>query len=215
MKKLILLLLILAFTGVYGQQTMTIHNYSVIKASEWVIPRSDTLDYAFDQYLGAKALMMKRKIDNYKSASVAYPKNLKFKDGIIEMDAAWPGKQNGFVGLAFRIKDEHHYETVYFRPESSGTINAVQYMPEKKFDFNWWDYEADKYQAKTTLPLHDWFHVKVNVKGSKLTVYVNHSATPVFIYNLLDNSLKSGSVGFWLGNSAIGAYKNLVVEQFK
>src|ERR1700722_8548119 len=102
MKTLFIPLLTLVFTGVYDQQKTTIHNYSVINLSEWVIPRNDTLDYALDKYLGQKALIMKRKIDNYKSASVAYPKNLKFKDGIIEMDAAWPGTKNGFVGLAFR-----------------------------------------------------------------------------------------------------------------
>jgi hypothetical protein len=211
MKTLIIPLLTLVFAGVYGQQKTTVHNYSVINISEWVIPRTDTLDYALDKYLGQKALIMKRKIDNYKSASVAYPKNLKFKDGIIEMDAAWPGTKNGFVGLAFRIKDEHHYETVYFRPESSGTINAMQYMPEKKFDFNWWDYESDKYQAKTTLPLNGWFHIKVIVKGNTLKVYINHESKPIFNYSALDSTLKTGSVGFWLGNSTIGAYKNLVI----
>jgi hypothetical protein len=206
MKILFTSVMFLFSTGSYAQHKPIVHNYSVIKIKDWIIPRTDTLDYALD-----KTLIMKRKIANYKSASVAYPKDLKFKDGIIEMDISWPGKANGFVGLAFRIKDAHHYETVYFRPESSGTINAMQYMPEKKLDFNWWDYESDKYQAKTPLPMHGWFHVKVIVKGSKLTVFVNLQASPVFIYNWLDSSLKSGSVGFWLGNSEVGAYKNLVV----
>jgi len=204
-------LLLLLFVNADAQQKPIVHNYSVIKISDWVIPRTDTLDYAFDKYLGQKALLLKRKIDNYKSASIAYLKGLEFRDGIIEMDAAWPGEKGGFLGLAFRIKDAHHYESVYFRPESSGTINAIQYMPEKKWEYNWWNYEADKYQAKATLPLHGWFHVKVIVKGSQLKVFLNHNSTPVFIYNLLDSSLKSGSVGFWLGNCAIGAYKNLVV----
>jgi len=210
MKIIFTSILLLIFSWTISQQK---HNFQVINPSEWVIPRTDTLDYVFDQYLGQKALLMKRKIGNYKSASVAYPKDLKFKDGIIEMDAAWPGESGGFVGLAFRIRDAHHYETVYFRPESSGTINAIQYMPEKKLEYNWWDYESDKYQAKATLPLHAWFHVKVIVKGSKLTVFVNHEAKPVFTYNNLDSSLKSGSVGFWLGNCQIGAYRNLVVSE--
>jgi hypothetical protein len=208
MKILFTATVLLVFSCAMAQRK---HNYSVINPSEWIIPRTDTLDYAFSSYQGQKALLLKRNIGNYKSASIAYPKNLNFKDGIIEMDAAWPGKQGGFVGLAFRIKDTHHYETVYFRPESSGTINAVQYMPEKKFDYNWWDYEKDKYQAKATLPLHGWFHVKVVVKGSKLTVFVNRQPIPVFVYNNLDSSFKSGSVGFWLGNCQVGAYKNLVV----
>ncbi|HEY2581178.1 MAG TPA: hypothetical protein VGI43_05210 [Mucilaginibacter sp.] len=210
MKMLFISLLVLVSARTLEQKN-EVHNYSVIKASEWIIPRNDTLDYAFGEYLGQKALLMKRKIENYKSASIAYPKNLKFMDGIIELDAAWPGDKNGFVGLAFRIKDAHHYETVYFRPESSGTINAMQYMPEKRFDFNWWDYESDKYQAKTTLPLHGWFHIKLIVKGNNLSVFVNHLSKAIFNYSALDNSLKTGSVGLWLGNSSIGAFKNLVV----
>src|SRR4051794_14262786 len=107
MKTLFIPLLFLVFYEAYGQKN-EVHNYSDINVFGWVIPRSDTLDYAFDQYAGQKALLLKRKIGNYKSASLAYPKKLIFKDGIIEMDAAWPGIKNGFVGLAFRISDEHH-----------------------------------------------------------------------------------------------------------
>jgi hypothetical protein len=194
-----------------AQHKSPVHNYYVINPSEWIIPRTDTLDYAFDQYQGQKALIMKRKFGNYKAGTVAYPKNLNFKDGIIELDIAWAGDKGGYVGFAFRIKDAHHYETVYFRPESSGTINAIQYMPEKKADFNWWDYESTKYQAKATLPLHAWFHVKAIVKGGRLSVFVNNQSKPALVYNSLDSSLKSGSVGYWFGNSASGAYKNLVV----
>jgi hypothetical protein len=93
-----------------------------------------------------------------------------FKGGIIEADIASPVGGNGLVGIAFRIADAHHCEVVYFRPGSSGTINALQYMPEKKTDFNWWDYEANKYEAKATLPVYSWFHVKVMVKGQQMTV---------------------------------------------
>jgi hypothetical protein len=206
MKIIFTSLMLMMFTWVFAQKKPVVHNYSVIKEADWIIPRTDTLDYAFD-----KALLLKRKIGNYKSASMAYPKKLNFKNGIIEADLSWPGQKGGFIGLAFRIGDAHHYETIYFRPESSGTINAVQYMPEKKPEFNWWDYEADKYQAKATLPLHGWFHVKLIVKDSTLTVFVDKQPKPVMIYNNLDSSLKIGSVGFWLGNCTIGAYKNLVV----
>jgi hypothetical protein len=208
------LMFLLVLSGVHGQRKAIVHNYSVIKAKDWIIPRSDTLDYTFDQYQGQKALLLKRKIENYKSASIAWPQNIDFKDGIIEADLAWAGKQGGYIGLAFRIKDAHHYEVVYFRPESSGTINAIQYMPEKKAEFNWWDYESDKYQAKATIPLRSWFHVKLVVKGNAVTVFVNNQPKPAMVYGSLDNSLKNGSVGYWLGNTEIGAFKNLTVTNY-
>jgi len=121
---------------------------------------------------------------------------------------------NDYIGLAFRIMDANHYESLYFRPASSNTINAVQYMPEKKAEFNWWDYEADKYQAKATLPSTAWFHVKAVVKGRQLTVYVNRQSKPAMIRNDLDPSLKSGSVGFWFGNSTACAYKDLTIKTY-
>jgi hypothetical protein len=214
MKTYLLILSLLIANAIYAQQKLQTHNYTTIKPSEWIIPKTDTLNYAFDNYLGAKALILKRSIVNYKSASVAYPKTLNFKDGVIELDIAAPTGKAGYVGLAFRIKDQHHYETLYFRPGSSGTINAVQYMPEKKAEFNWWDYEAAKYQAKTILPLTTWFHVKAVVKGRTLTVFVNNQPKPVMVYNELDPDLKTGSAGFWLGNSSSGAYKNLTVQTF-
>ena len=194
--------------------TRVTHDYTVINKFDWVIPENDALGYAFDEYDGKPSLLLKRKVMDSKSASIAYPKDLNFRDGIIEFDVASPEGAAGFVGLAFRIKDEHHYETLYFRPGSSDTANAVQYMPEKKDEFNWPDYEDLKYQSLAILPLKAWFHVKVLVKGRTLTVFTDQQPKPVFVYDDLDPNLLEGSVGFWLGNSASGAYKNLVVREF-
>jgi hypothetical protein len=212
MIKIPLILLLFMAVGSYAQQGHQIIDYSIIKPSKWVISKTDTLDYAVGSYLGKSAFFLKRNFANSKSASIAYPKNLEFKDGIIELDIASPEGKYGFVGLAFRIMDPHHYETLYFRPGSSGTINAIQYMPEKKSEFNWWDYEADKFQAKAILPENQWFHVKAIVKGRQLSVFVDNQPQPLMVRKDLDHSLKSGSVGFWLGNSSSGAYKNLKVK---
>ena len=209
-----LIIIIMLICGVTAAQQKTkVHNYSVIKTSEWVIPNSDGDSYSVDTYKSSKALIIKKSFNNYKFGAIAYPKDLNFTDGEIELDMASTTGQD-FVGLAFRIQDAHHYQALYFRPASSGTINAIQYMPEKKADFNWWDYEADKYQAKATLPATDWFHIKAVVKGQQLVVYVNHQAKPAMVYTALDPELKNGSVGFWFGNSLACAYKNLTVKTY-
>jgi hypothetical protein len=109
-------------------------------------------------------------------------------------------------------KDNHHYETVYFRPGSSGTINAIQYMPEKGWEFNWWDYEKDKFQAKADIPMTGWFHARAVVQGRTLKVFLNNGKEPVMVRDDLDASLPSGSVGFWLGNCTSGAYRNLTIQ---
>jgi len=78
-----------------------------------------------------QAFMLIRKFGNSKSASIAYQKDLDFTNGSIELDIASPKRQTGFVGIAFHIQDSNHYETLYFRPGSSGTSEAIQYMPKR------------------------------------------------------------------------------------
>jgi hypothetical protein len=212
--KTLLSILLLAIASVsIAQQKSKTHNYSTIETAQWVLPNSDGVSSSMQTYKGFKALIIKKSFNNYKFGAVAYPKGLNFSDGEIELDMASSNGQE-YLGLAFRIQDAHHYQTLYFRPASTGTINAIQYMPEKKEDFNWWDYEAEKYQAKATLPATDWFHVKAVVKGNELKVYINHEATPSMVYKNLDPDLKQGSVGFWFGNSLSCAYKNLTVKTY-
>ena len=213
MMKTHLIILMMLLSGIAGAQKNKKHDYTNINPAEWVIPNSDGVSYKMDTYKGVKALIIKKDFNNYKFGAVAYPKGLMFTDGEIELDmASSNGKE--FLGLAFRIQDAHHYQTLYFRPGGSGTINAIQYMPEKKDDFNWWDYEAEKYQAKATLPSTEWFHIKAVVKGQTLTVYVDHQTKPAMVYTALDPELKNGSVGFWFGNSSACAYKNLIIKTY-
>lgn len=203
--------LLMAILGAHGQSGSA--DYTTIRMSDWVTQRSDTLDYALREYEGNAAFILIRKFGNPKSASIAYPKGLDFTNGSIELDIASPNGKQGFVGLAFHIQDNNHYETLYFRPGSSGTGEAIQYMPKTKPEFDWWDYEAASWQAKATLPETAWFHVKVVVKGREMKVYLNNSPTPVMARTDLDPDLSHGSVGFWLGNSSSGAYKNLKVKR--
>lgn len=205
------IVLLMAALGGHAQSGSI--DYSTIKISNWVTQRSDTLDYAMDKYGGKQAFMLIRKVANSKSASLAYPKNLDFTNGSIELDIASPNGKNGFVGIAFHIKDSNHYETLYFRPGSSGTGEAVQYMPKKKPEFDWWDYEAASWQSKAILPETAWFHVKVVVKGREMKVYLNDESVPVMTRTDLDPDLPHGSVGFWLGNCPSGAYKNLKIKR--
>lgn len=212
--KIRLTIILLAIAGISSaQQKSKTYNYSAIETAQWFLPNSDGVSSVTDTYKSSKALIIKKSFNNYKFGTVAYPRGLNFTDGEIELDMA-SSNGNEYLGLAFRIQDAHHYQTLYFRPASTGTINAIQYMPEKKDDFNWWDYEARKYQAKATLPATDWFHVKAVVKGHELKVYVNHETTPSMVYKNLDPDLKQGSVGYWFGNSSSCAYKNLTVKAY-
>jgi len=204
----ILVFLISIHSNTFAQQS--VYDFSIIKKTDWIFQKNDTLDYSIDNTGNPNQLLLKREILDAKGASIAYPKNLLFKDGTIEADIA-AGEKSWFIGLAFRIKDAHRYETIYFRPGATMTNDAVQYMPELTPEFKWWAYEDKKYKGLAVLPRNGWFHVKLEVKGSSLTVYINNNPKPVYTTEELDASLDKGSVGFWLGNCTEAAYKNLKV----
>ena len=132
MKNLVFILLFLLNLDCFAQQKR--YDYSQVKTGKWFVQKTDTLDYGVEPYEGKPAFLLKRKFGNSKPASLAYPQKLNFKDGVIELDVVYPAGRSGYVGMAFHIKDNNHYETFYFRPGSSGTINAVQYIPKKKLN---------------------------------------------------------------------------------
>jgi hypothetical protein len=210
-KYLTIVFLAMAISTVAQQKE---HDYSAIDTANWVFPKTPGFSYDFETYQGAKALMLKKNFNSPKGAFIAYPKDTYFRDGEIELDMASTTGQD-FIGVAFRIRDANHYETLYFRPASSGSIHAIQYMPAKKDEFDWWDYESDKYQAKATLPSKGWFHAKIVVKGSSLSVYVDDQSTPAMVRNDLDTEFKSGFAGVWFGNSTACAYKNLTIKNYQ
>jgi hypothetical protein len=217
--KLTIFLFCIFYFGTLQSQKIS-HDFTKIIPEKWNIPSNDTLSFAFENYDSSSALILRRseasisvrKIQTDNFTSLAYVKDLQFKDGIIEADLASPNG-GGFIGLAFRIKDEHHYETVYFRPASSHTPEAMQYMPSLQARFNYWSYQDHEHQAYAKIPFKKWFHVKLVVKGASLTVFVNNSENPIFIYNDLNENLSNGSVGFWLG-CLVGSYKNLIIKDF-
>lgn len=213
MKVFTILLLLCVANVLYAQNASATFDYTSIKQSEWVISNPDSVSLVMETYDSANAVLL-RKTNDHPAASrcyVAYPRDLLFKDGIIEADIASP-YGGGYIGLAFRIKDGHHFETVYFRTASSYKPEAMQYMPQIGEVFNYWRYSDHIYQAKAKLPFKKWFHVKLVVKGTQLNVFVNDEQ--VFAYNDLNKDIDRGSVGFWLGTNLVGAYKNLHIQEF-
>jgi hypothetical protein len=170
----------------------------------------------YKTYKGKHAINLERLIFSSDGRSgdqgLAYVEGLDFRNGIIEMDIASGDPVTSYLGLVFRMNSRYIYETIYFRPGCcSGTINAIQYMPSLDTIFNWWDYEGEEYGASVEIPKTDWFHVKVWVNENEFKLYVDGNPEPVMHYTDLDTTIKSGTVGFFLGNSPSGYYTNLKV----
>ncbi len=157
---------------------------------------------------GKEALVLSGKF------ALASVKGMDFHDGTIEVDMMAPKGGPMFFGVAFRIQDEEDrsitvsdndtlkYEYIYFRPFCSDTENAIQYCAAgTKFS---WEYlrknHPGVYEAGASVPLTDWFHVKIDVEGTTAKVYVNRADEPSLVINDLKHGNSRGSVGvysFW------------------
>ncbi|HPG40478.1 MAG TPA: nitroreductase family protein [bacterium] len=163
-------------------------------------------------YLGQEAL----KIQPDKGDAVALIQDIQFENGVIELDiAAIPT----FTGLVFRARNNDIYEGIYFRPQNSRADNpvqrarTVQYISAPRHS---WFYLRDKYPGKyegaVDLAPDAWFHVKVVVRDSTASVFVNNAATPCLVVNDLKHGISAGFVGVWCGNGSGGTFANIKIK---
>lgn len=155
---------------------------------------------------------------------LAWIKGLEFSEGIIEFDAR--GRevlQKSFLGIAFHGVDNETYETVYFRPfnfqaaDPVRKIHAVQYSFEPKFGFQQLrETQKDKYESAikpSDIKAAQWFHVKVEVKGNTIKVFLNGFKEPCLEVATLNTSPTGKKIGFWVGNSSNGDFANFRISK--
>jgi hypothetical protein len=142
----------------------------------------------------------------------------KFSEGSIEVDLRGknePGRS--FIGLAFRGKDDQTYDAIYFRPfnfkipAADRRARAVQYVSHPKF--TWQKLRADTpgTYEKPIVPVpdpDDWFHVRLMIEGSAVTVFVNESPEATLNVTAL-SAAGPGRIGLWVGNGSGGEFANL------
>ncbi|TBX27167.1 hypothetical protein TK44_04105 [Jiulongibacter sediminis] len=159
-------------------------------------------------------------------ASFAKIKNINFKDGSIEVkvlsqlheDA--PVWARGFIGLAFRIKDDNSkFESIYIRPVNGRSENqiqrnhSIQYFafPDFRFDYLRKS-DPEKYESFADMGLNEWITIRIEVDGVKARFFVNDSTYPSLVVNDLKwGNNNSGSIGLWVGNWTEGYFKDLKV----
>ena len=143
-----------------------------------------------------------------------------FSNGTIELDIKVSNKfQQSFVGFAFHGQDQNTYDAVYFRPfnfkseDALRRSHAVQYISMPGYDWEKLRNEfPGKYESKIDPApgADDWFHVKIIVKGKRVTVFVNDAQQAALQVEKLNNNSK-GRVGLWLGNNSGGSFANLKI----
>jgi len=149
-------------------------------------------------------------------------KNIAFENGTLELDIKGknkPGKS--FVGIAFHIQDEKTFNAIYFRPfnfknpDKVRSGHSVQYICHP--DYPWHklrkDFPEQFENPVTPVPDPDeYFHAKVVVNWPMVKVYVNENKKASLNVKM-KSEFKQGKVGFWVGNSSDGTFKNLVVTR--
>lgn len=157
-------------------------------AGQWSVegPGRDT-DVKAAPFLGRDALWLK----NGTHAIVAGPP---FSDGTIELDVA-PMDQCDFVALVFRRESLATHENLYLRVRQSGKPMALQYAPRTNGSATWQLYP--EFTVPVAWPRQQWTTLRVEVRGSRLEVFVGGQAVPVLSVPRLRLDVAAGAVAVW------------------
>ena len=121
-------------------------------------------------------------------------KDLKMRDGVIDVDVTTPATR-GFFGVQFRISDDDaNAEWAYLRQHKSGLPDAIQYTPVLNTGLNWQIYNGPGFTAAVDIPKDVWFHMRVEVAGAQAKLYVKDMDKPALIMNDLKSGVQQGRI---------------------
>lgn len=146
-----------------------------------------------------------------------------FHNGIIEVDVAGkpqanaPALARGFVGIAFRVPpDASRYDYVYVRPTNGRADDQERRNHSTQYasfpDNEWLKLRTEfpgKYESYVDLIPGEWTHLKIEVDGVKMRLYVNGASQPTLLVNDLKLGDGSGSVALWIGVGTEAYFANL------
>jgi len=166
-------------------------------------------------------------VKEFDEPTFARLKGTTFKDGTIEVkvfsrllkDA--PDFARGFIGIAFRInKDNTKFESIYVRPSNARSDDQLrkngtnQYFSYPDFKFGRLRKESPgKYESYADMGLNEWIDFKIEVKGSKASLFVNGAKHPALIVNDLKHGPDlSGGIGLWVDVGTEGYFSDVKIK---
>jgi hypothetical protein len=163
------------------------------------------------------------KISDGEGMGLVWLEGYDFANGVIELDMLGRSQpvQGSFLGVAFRVVDAQTHDIVYFRPfnfrapDPARHSHAVQYASHPLWPWQRLRSERPDQYEKAVIPEPDgdeWFHARVVVERSKVSVYVNSASAPSLVVNELSDRAY-GSLGLWVGEGSGGYFANLRVTQ--
>ncbi len=147
------------------------------------------------------------------------------RNGIIEVKVMSKIMENspfpqarGFIGIAYRIDSNNHFECIYLRP-ANGRVedqlrrnHTVQYFAYPGYTFSRLRKEANGiYETYANIGLDEWIDVKIEFREKKANLYINGQHYPSFVVNEMLGKTQSGSVGLWVEIGTIGYFRDLKI----
>jgi hypothetical protein len=152
--------------------------------------------------------------------------DVRFKDGAIDVDVVGapakgaPEDARGFIGVAFRAQADSRFEIIYLRPTNSHADDQLrrnhttQYSSEPEWPWDRLRKESPGvYESWVDMETGKWTHMRIVVKGTDVSLYVNHAANPCLIVHGLKLGDVEGAVGLWMGQDTEGYFKNLSITK--
>jgi len=118
---------------------------------------------------------------------------LELLDGCIEVSIAADGPC--YPGIAFGLRDSANFELAYVVPHCSGLPEAIQYDPVFHGSNTWQLYNGPAYQKPATLPMGEWFTLRLHQHAGSASVQVNEQ--PALVVDQLAHPHLPGRVGLW------------------
>ncbi|MGE5415079.1 MAG: hypothetical protein ACM3NW_12940 [Syntrophomonadaceae bacterium] len=138
------------------------------------------------EHLGRRCLLL--------DGVAATVKDLEFRDGVIDVDVATPARR-GFFGIQFRIaNDGADAEWIYLRQHKSGAPDALQYTPVLHTGLNWQIYNGPGFTGAVDIPKDIWFHLRVEVTGTRARLFVGDMSRPALEVVDLKSGVQKGAV---------------------
>ncbi|WP_342250347.1 hypothetical protein [Sphingomonas sp. OTU376] len=126
----------------------------------------------------------------------------------------------GFVGIAFRVRDEAELEAIYLRPTNGRADDqlrrnhSVQYISHP--DCPWERLRAEapaKYETYVDLEPGRWTHVRIVVHGARAQLYVDGAQQPTLIVSDLKHGAEAkGAVALWVGPGTIAHFSGVRIR---
>ena len=137
---------------------------------------------------------------------VAASKTARFSTGVIEFDVKPLGYND--AGIVFHREGSAEGEFVYLRanPDCPAANDCIQYAPITHTMMGWNVYS--NYQGPAPISPTGWNHVRVEIVGDGMRVYVNHEAKPSLSVPRLWGSRREGGLAF----KGPAVFANLVVD---